>query len=370
MAKGVEDTAFYRYNRLVALNEVGGDLTRFGVTPDEFHRHNLRIAAEWPATMTTTSTHDTKRSEDVRARLALLSEIPDRWAEAVARWSAGNRRHHRHGWPDPDTEYVLYQTLVGAHPLPPARLEAYLLKAGREAKVHTSWTDPDPAFEAAVAGFAEALLADEAFVADLDRFVAPLIWPGRVNALAQTALKLLSPGVPDTYQGTELWDDSLVDPDNRRPVDFELRRRLLAEVDQRTPEQLLERAEGGLPKLAVIRRGLAVRRRLPHCFRAGPAGAYRPLAARGAAARHLVGFGRGDDVVVLAPRLVLGLAACGGWRETVVELPEGHWTDELTGDVWPAGGAAARAVSVADLLGRFPVAILTHSSGERAARGA
>ena len=190
-------------------------------------------------------------------------------------------------------------------------------------------------------------------------FVAPLVWPGQVNALAQTVLKLLSPGVPDTYQGTELWDDSLVDPDNRRPVDFELRRRLLAEVDQRTPEQLLERAGGGLPKLAVTRRALEVRRRLPHCFQPGPAVGYRPLAARGSAADHVVGFVRGDDVVALAPRLVLGLAARGGWGDTTVELPPGAWTDELTGDSWPSAGGAAAAVPVGDVLGRFPVAILT-----------
>ncbi|MEA3216592.1 MAG: (1-_4)-alpha-D-glucan 1-alpha-D-glucosylmutase, partial [Acidimicrobiia bacterium] len=227
MAKGVEDTAFYRYHRLVSLNEVGGDPGTFGMDVAAFHEAALHTAERWPATMLTTSTHDTKRTEDVRARLHLLSEIPNTWARAVQRWSAHNERHRRGDLPDRNLEYLLYQTLVGAHPLPLERLLPYLEKATREAKRHTSWTDPDPAYDAAVRGFAEHLLGDQEFVDDLAAFVAPLVWPGRVNSLALALLKLTSPGVPDLYQGSELWTDGLVDPDNRRPVDFAQRCRLM-----------------------------------------------------------------------------------------------------------------------------------------------
>ena len=366
MAKGVEDTAFYTFNRLAALNEVGGDPGCFGTSPEAFHRAAAEAAERWPAAMLATSTHDTKRSEDVRARLALLSEIPAAWGAAVRRWTAHNERH-RAGLPagipdrpDRNMEYLFYQTLVGAWPLPADRAWTSMEKAAREAKAHTSWTHPDPVYEEALRAFVHAALADPAFTGDVAAFVAPLIAPGRVNSLGQTLLKLAAPGVPDVYQGSELWDLSLVDPDNRRPVDFALRRRLLAELrDGLLPEEILARADEGLPKLWLLRQGLALRRRLPGAFHpvAGPGSSYQPLAARGARAGHCFAFARGAQgpaVVAVLPRLVLGLG--GDWGETALELPAGRWRDELTGEERDGGPAA-----VADLLKRFPVALLARS---------
>jgi (1->4)-alpha-D-glucan 1-alpha-D-glucosylmutase len=354
-AKGYEDTAFYRYTRFVAANEVGADPGRVGLDVAAFHAANAAAAEAWPAAMTATATHDTKRSEDVRARLALLAEIPDEWGAAVERWMAANARH-RGGpdgaWPDRPTELLLYQTLVGAHPLPVERLQAFATKAIREAKLHTAWTAVNPAYEDAVAGFIDGILGDDAFRADLDAFAGRLVAPGRVVALTQVLLKLTSPGVPDTYQGTELWDDSLVDPDNRRPVDWDRRRRLLAELPGLTPEEVVARDDEGLPKLLVVHRALRLRQQRSHAFvpAEGPA-SYAPLSVTGDRAEHLVAYARGGEVVALAPRLVLSLA--GDWRDTTVELPPGSWRDVLTGDVVDGGTTA-----VAKLLGRFPVGLL------------
>jgi (1->4)-alpha-D-glucan 1-alpha-D-glucosylmutase len=349
MAKGVEDTAFYRYHRLVSLNEVGGDPAEFGVSVEAFHTHCAERQRLWPYAMTSLSTHDTKRSEDVRARIALLSEIPERWAETVRRWYAHNDRHRTDAGPDPNLEYLYYQTLVGAHPLAPDRALAYMEKAAHEAKERTSWVDPNADFDAALRAFVEATLTDADFTVEVDRFVAPLIEPARVTALSQKLICLTAPGVPDVYRGTELWDLSLVDPDNRRPVDFEARAVLLRDVDGLTPEAAMAGSDAGLPKLLVVARALQLRRRRPEAF--GVGGGYRALEARGPRAAHLVGFGRGDAAVTLAPRLVLGLA--GEWADTTVALPEGRWRDVLTGDCGDGGER-----NVAELLARFPVALL------------
>ncbi|HYH47395.1 MAG TPA: malto-oligosyltrehalose synthase [Thermoanaerobaculia bacterium] len=358
MAKGVEDTAFYNFNRLVALNEVGGDPGCFGISPEDFHAACAEAAERWPEAMLATSTHDTKRSEDVRARLALLSEMPAAWGEAVRRWAASNECHRRGpNLPDANIEYLFYQVLVGAWPLPADRAWSYLEKAAREAKAHTSWTSPDTAYEEALRDFVQAALADPVFTDDVAAFVAPLVAPGRVNSLGQTLLKLAAPGVPDLYQGSELWDLSLVDPDNRRPVDYERRRGLLAELaGGLSLEEILARSDEGLPKLWLIRQVLALRCRLPEAF--GPAGSYEPLAARGSRASHCFAFARSapsGQVVAVLPRLVLGLA--GDWGETALDLPAGRWRDELTGD--EREGGAAR---ISDLLGRFPVALLARLS--------
>jgi (1->4)-alpha-D-glucan 1-alpha-D-glucosylmutase len=355
MAKGVEDTVFYRFNRLLALNEVGGAPDRFGLAPDAFHAACAETCRRTPRTLLATSTHDTKRSEDVRARLVLLSETPARWEAAVRRWAARNARRRRRAGPDHNAEWFLYQTLVGAWPIGVERATAAMEKAVREAKEHTSWTAPDAAYEAALRDFVAGALADPEFVRDLEAFVAPLVAPGRVNALAQTLLKLTAPGVPDLYQGTELWTLTLADPDNRRPVDFASRRRLLAELDRLGPEELLARADEGLPKLWVVRQALALRRRRPGLF--GPAGGYRALRARGARADHVVAFVRGEGAVTVVPRLVLGLG--GDFRDTVLPLPEGRWHDALSG-ARVAGGAD---VPLAALLGRFPVALLAREDG-------
>jgi glycogen debranching enzyme GlgX/malto-oligosyltrehalose synthase len=350
MAKGVEDTVFYRFDRFVALNEVGGDPSRFGTSVDEFHRASAETLRAWPRTLLATSTHDTKRSEDVRARLALLSEVPARWASAVRRWAALNERHRTGELPDRNIEYLLYQTLVGAWPISPERVVGYLEKAAREAKVHTSWNRPDLAYEAAVRRFAEGALGDPGFHADLERFVAPLVAPGRVNALAQTLLKLTAPGIPDLYQGTELWDLSLVDPDNRRPVDFERRRQLLRQLDGgASPERILRHAEEGLPKLWVVRQALSVRRRWPQAF--GPQAGYSPLVADGSAADHVVAYLRGERAITVVPRL--GLRLRRRWGDTALDVPAGGWRNVLTDEVLEGGRIPLR-----QLLARFPVALL------------
>jgi (1->4)-alpha-D-glucan 1-alpha-D-glucosylmutase len=283
--------------------------------------------------------------------LALLAEIPEQWARAVQRWAARNQRLRRAGMPDRNAEYFLYQTLVGAWPIEPERLARYLEKAAREAKVHTSWRHPNSEYERALQGFALQALSDPVFCADLEGFVAALVGPGRINALAQLLLKLTAPGVPDLYQGSELWDLSLVDPDNRRPVDFALRGELLEELQGSRPEPqaILARAELGLPKLWVIRQALALRARRPELF--GAEASYAPLAVRGPRSQHAVAFSRGIGAVVLVPRLVLRLA--GDWGDTRVELPAGEWLDTLSGERWRGG-----ALPVAQLLARFPVALL------------
>ncbi|MGD0118188.1 MAG: malto-oligosyltrehalose synthase, partial [Candidatus Binatus sp.] len=349
MAKGVEDNAFYSFNRMLALNEVGGDPDCFGVTPAGFIAWCRRMHSHWPRTMLATSTHDTKRSEDVRARLFLLSEQPERWAGAVREWAAINARHRDGEMPDRNFEYHLYQAMTGAWPIEKSRLQAYAEKAAREAKIHTSWTAPAPAYENAVRKFIDGIYDDSNFIASLNKFVASLTYRGRINSLAQTLLKLTAPGVPDFYQGTELWNLTLVDPDNRRTPDFDLRRRLLADLKNATPEEVMEHMDDGMPKLWLIRAGLAIRKRHPEWF--GPQVGIEPLKARGIGRDHVVAFMRGDSVIAIAPRLVTKLA--GNWRDTEVDLPSGNWTNHLTGERLHGG-----PMRLADLMRRFPVALL------------
>jgi len=374
MAKAVEDTAYYVYNRLVCANEVGGDPAHPASSPSHFHQVCRQAQQDWPATMVATSSHDTKRGEDVRARIALLSELPAQWADSVRRWAARNQPHRRDDahrrdragdQPGPDldrnAEYLLYQTLVGAWPIDAERVVAYMAKATREAKQHTSWTDPDPGYDAAVEHFVRAVLADQAFVAELEAFVTPLVEPGRVTSLAQALCRLTAPGVPDTYQGCELWESNLVDPDNRRPVDFERRRELLGQLStlagqaDRGLSQLTgaleDPADDGLPKLAVTRAALRLRNQHPEWF--GAASSYRALPVTGDQADHLVAFTRSESVVTVAPRLVIGLAQVGGWGDTQVELPFAKWQDHLTGACHSGG-----PVPLDQLLSGFPVALL------------
>lgn len=353
MAKGAEDTTFYCFNRFAALNEVGGEPGRWGTSADAFHEHCIRAVSAHPRRMLATSSHDTKRSEDVRARLYVLSEIPGEWARAVRRWAEMNERHRRSDFPDRNAEYLLYQTLVGAWPIETERVLAYMEKAAREAKQHTSWTAINTDYESALNGFVAAVVADDAFRRDLQTFVEPLIVPGFLNSLSQTLIKLTAPGVPDFYQGTELWDFSLVDPDNRRPVDFERRRRLAAEARDLAPEIAMQRLDDGVPKLWLIRRVLHYRRMHPHAFDAP--GDYRPLHAAGERKEHVIAFVHGVSAVTIAPRRPIGLK--NGWGDTTLELPAGRWQNVLTGDV-VSGGAA----SVSDLLARFPVALLSNDS--------
>ena len=340
MAKGVEDTAYYRWTRFVALNEVGGAPDRFGVTPGEFHAAAGRRQRRWPAGMTTLSTHDTKRGEDVRARLAVLAEIPDEWARTVRGWMAAAPLA------DPAFAHLVWQTVAGAWPIERERLHGYVEKAAREASVSTSWASPSATFESALHELVDRVYDDPALSASVSSFVASITPAGWSNALGQKLVQLAMPGVPDVYQGTELWDNSLVDPDNRRPVSFASRAGLLARLDAgwRPPVDA-----SGAVKLLVVSRTLRLRRDRPGLF-----ASYRQVPATGPAADHVVAFDRGGAVAV-ATRLPLGLARRGGWGDTYLTLPSSQgFTDAFTGRVY-----SGRRTPVSGLLDRYPVALLT-----------
>ena len=294
MAKGVEDTAFYRWLRLTSLNEVGGDPAHLGVEPADLHAWCARQQADWPTAMTTLSTHDTKRSEDVRARLAVLSELPGEWSAAVTGWRAASA-HLRPAALDGNTEYLLWQTLVGTWPIDGPRLTGYLEKATREAKRRTTWTEPDEDYDAAVRSFAEAVLADTTVRSMVTDFLDRVAAHYRANVLAQKLLALTVPGVPDVYQGCEVVDLSLVDPDNRRPVDYETRRERLAALDAgEAPRDLDDE------KLLVVSRALRLRRARPDVF--GAAATYSPVETGSAARAGLRTLRRGRDGRVAADR--------------------------------------------------------------------
>ncbi len=348
MAKGVEDTTFYRFNRMIALNEVGGNPARFSVSIKNFHDACIEAQEKYPCAMLASTTHDTKRSEDVRARLALLSEIPDRWREALEKWIKANDGYRRNDTPDRNTEYLFYQTLVGAWPIETGRLTEYMEKAVREAKIHTSWTAQNKTYERNLHEFITSVMSDKDFRKDVEEFVASLIAPGRINSLAQTLIKLTVPGIPDIYQGTELWNLSLVDPDNRRAVDFTLRRKLLEELDHLSVDDIQAGADEGLPKLWIIRKTLQLRQRKPGLF--GPHSAYKPLYAKGSHAEHVVAFSRRDAVITVVPRLIMGVE---NWNDTQMDIPKGNWRNILT-DELIAGGT----IHIAEVLSRFPVALL------------
>ncbi len=351
MAKGVEDTAFYRYNRFVSLNEVGGNPAMFGRPVEAFHADTARMAERWPESMLTLTTHDTKRSGDLRARLNVLSELPGPWAAAVSRWAEIGGRHRRGAWPDRNAEYLLYQTLVGAWPLSAERAVAFMAKAAREAKVHTSWVEPVAEYEEATEVFVRSLLSDPAFRTDLERFLVDeqIVERGRRNSLAQTTLAFTCPGVPDIYQGTELWDLSLVDPDNRRPVDYRERRRQLAQVTEHSTGALPDGGDSGYVKLWLVHRLLDHRRRRPGAYAATE---YEPLTFTGSRQADLVGFRRGGGLAVVAPRF-----GDDHWGSTTVALPAGPWTDVLTGAEHDGGRRPLQ-----HLLARFPVAVLDRTA--------
>ncbi len=402
-AKGIEDTAFYVYNRLVSLNEVGGEPARFGVGPEALHAYDAARQARWPYSMSPLSTHDTKRSEDVRARINVLSEMPDEWRQAVQRWARLNEPHRvtleESPAPDPDEEYLLYQTLIGAWPLEPysaeeyaafvRRVEAYMEKALHEAKVHTSWINPNEEYDKAVHEFVARILdegAGRAFLDDFRAFQRRVSHYGLFNSLAQTLLRLTCPGVPDTYQGTELWDFSLVDPDNRRPVDYECRRRLLGELQgavaaagadlRGLARGLVDARHDGRVKLYLTYRALHARRDRPGLFSAGE---YLPLTASGERAEHVFAFARrsGDSwAVVAVPRLLARLAPDASrpplgaevWRDTRISLggadPGLRWRNVFTGEVLtPAEQQGGLSLAAADLFARFPVALLVSERG-------
>jgi len=383
-AKGYEDTALYRYNRLVSLNEVGGDPSRLGIPVAEFHAANAARQAAFPHALSTTSTHDTKRSEDVRARINVLSEIPGEWRARVLTWQKLNRQHRvvvdGEAVPGPNEEYLIYQTLVGAWPISVERLQAYLLKAIREAKLKTSWINPTGRYDEAVLSFAEAVLdpaRSARFLADFTRFQTRIAVFGALNSLAQVLIKVTAPGVPDFYQGSELWDLSLVDPDNRRPVDWPLRRRLLddlvKEIDGTQDlaglaRSLLKTREDGRVKLYVTRQALALRRAQPALFERGE---YRPLQAQGSLAAHVCAFARLADSQVALTVVPLHLATRriddpplgpNYWGATWLSVPDdfgASFHNVLTGETVDVELTAdGRGLALGRVLASFPVALL------------
>jgi (1->4)-alpha-D-glucan 1-alpha-D-glucosylmutase len=335
-AKGVEDTAFYRHSRLLSLNEVGGDPGKFGHSLAEFHRHAEMLQSQTPTAMTTLSTHDTKRGEDVRARLAVLSELPREWERALRGWLA---RGDKLGCPDGRTGYFFWQTLVGAWPLDVERAARYMEKATREAKLATSWQAPDAKYDEAVRAFITEVFSDSDLLSEVESFVDTLEPFARANSLTQKLIQLTMPGVPDIYQGCELPTFTLVDPDNRRAVDFDVRR---AAVQTMLDE-----------KLRLTATALRLRRDHPTWFNG-----YQPITASGPASDHVIAFSRSPTVVVIATRFCARLERSGGWRDTYLALPEGAlpghtWVDALSGLEHEAGD-----VPVGELMKNSPVALL------------
>jgi (1->4)-alpha-D-glucan 1-alpha-D-glucosylmutase len=395
VAKGIEDTAFYRYLRFVALNEVGASLERFGTSITSFHGMNADRLGSWPRSMTTTGTHDTKRGEDVRARLAVLSEMPEafaawirEWRELTARFATsldeadGNRASQTDlsdaedaRAPSAGDQYLFFQTVLGAYPLASrsddvfvGRIVEYMIKAAREAKQHTSWLSSDESYEGALRRFVEGALGDAAFLESLDAKANAIATHGASNGLAQVLLKVASPGVPDTYQGSETWDLRLVDPDNRAPVDYGALREALAALEGASVRDLLDEFRDGRLKLHVLSRALRLRRKLPAVFLEGD---YRPIEA-------------GDEIVAFARTHATGAVICavtrqpyratGGrapwacgdvWgapddpKRRLLGLPEGRWRDVLADRVLVSDGGGTAA---ADVFQELPVALLVMES--------
>ncbi len=393
MAKSMEDTAFYIFNRLVSLNEVGGHPDHFGISVDDFHTHNLEKLESYPYTMLSTSTHDTKRSEDVRCRINVLSEMPERWYQYLRAWTAINAgaRDSVNGKPapTPNDEYLIYQTLLGAYdPLTDEketfqeRIVAYLHKAINEAKTNSNWTNPHKAYASAVTHFISSIWNNEDFIESFMPLLEQIAFFGRLNSLSQLLLKLTSPGVPDLYQGTELWNYSLVDPDNRRPVDFEYRTNLLDALREKEAgnrlqmaRELLDTAENGTIKLYLAYRTLNFRRKYESLFREG---AYMPIQTGGTNADHICAFARqANDLIAitLAPRLMYGLlqgtprSPLGeeSWLDTHIILPYGApkdgWRLLHTGEYIDAEDRAGYAViGLKDALKTWPLAVVTNAS--------
>jgi len=391
MAKSLEDTAFYRYARLISLNEVGGDPRRFGTDVAEFHRRMAERRQHWRCSLLATATHDTKRGEDARARLNVLSEIPGLWGRRVESWRRLNRKLrqtvHREAAPSPNDEYLIYQTLLGAWPNVLVeggqkeladRLCAYIVKATREAKLRTSWREPDTGYEAACQRFVSQLLAApeaEPFRQDFVSFHALVSRLGALNSLCQTVLKLTVPGIPDIYQGCELWDLSLVDPDNRRPVDFAARQKALDELTLAARDagpglvhELAAAWPTGKIKLHVATALLAARRAAPKLFADGT---YEPLAVRGPAAAHVLAFARRtgrQTMIVAVGRLFARLApaadrlapAVEAWGDTSIAAPRrieaGLFRNLLTDAVAPP--PVRGRFLAADLFRAVPAAVL------------
>ena len=395
MAKGFEDTALYRYYPLASLNEVGGDPDGFGVSVEEFHQWNQRMLQNWPGSLSATSTHDTKRSEDVRVRLSALSEIPDEWEKAIGRWYLMNRparlKVDEREVPDANEEYLLYQTLVGTWPMTLdgetgreqyiGRIRAYMDKAVKEAKVHTSWMNVNEEHDQALSRFLDSILAAESpFIADLAAFQRPLARAGMLNSLTQVVLKIATPGVADFYQGNELWDLSLVDPDNRRPIDFASRRAMLVTIRENAGKNLrtflhdlLKDMSSGAIKMYVTHRALEFRCANRELFATG---AYVPLAVQGERESNAVAFARSlgtKQIIVVAGRFFMRLPEMPplpvdprAWGETRVGLAKGldgvEYIDLFTGEtVKPERAGDGRTLKLAQVFAEMPVAMLVRA---------
>ncbi len=384
MAKGLEDTVFYIYNRLAGLNEVGGEPQQFGLSIEEFHERNLYRQRNWPAALLATSTHDTKRSEDVRARMVAISEMPELWRRSLQRWRQANRRWKRTlndaEAPDGNEEYLLYQTLLGTWPIQPSgepegaatpeyieRIQAYMAKALHEAKLNTSWIQPNEAWDAAMRDFVAKVLDPlprNKFLPGFLPIAQEIARLGAINSLTQTLLKLTSPGVPDIYQGNEIWDYSLVDPDNRQPVDYKRRREILEALTVSAPEELMRNWPDGRIKMFLTQRVLRFRREHVDLFQRGD---YLPLVASGAFGESCVSFARslaGKWIVVIAPRLSsrIGFPPVGErWKDTTIEFPETlsleHAHDLFTCRPIRFDG---RRLSAAEGLSVLPFAVITN----------
>ncbi|MFN6497466.1 MAG: malto-oligosyltrehalose synthase [Nostoc sp. DedQUE01] len=389
MAKGVEDTTLYVYNRLISLNEVGGNPSHFGISVGDFHSFNQKHQATWPHTMNTTATHDTKRGEDVRARLNVLSELPEEWEEQINIWSHHNQGHRsiRHGFamPDRNDEYFLYQTLIGAFPFAEEehesfveRVKEYMIKAIREAKVHTAWLRPDSEYEEACTSFVEKVLnpaISEQFLEAFHPLQQRIAYYGMFNSLSQTLLKTIAPGVPDFYQGTELWELSLVDPDNRRPVDFDQRQSYLSTIKEQIKtdilgliQELLKHKTDGRIKLFLTAQLLKARKDYLSLFQDGD---YLPLEIHGTHANHIIAFARqlgNQTAIAIAPRFFTRLIQPGEdplgesvWKDTHLQLPSGtslSWKNVLTEQPLQT----KQTLSIASALAHFPVALLVSSA--------
>lgn len=390
MAKGFEDTTLYIYNRLLSLNDVGGFPSTFGISLEEFHVFNKTRNDFWPHSLNATSTHDTKRGEDVRARLNVISELPEEWETNIRQWSKINRKKKRKisglRVPDKNDEYLIYQTLVGSYPFEDQdfptfieRIKSYFMKAVREAKVHTAWIKPDHDYEDGCLSFVERILQpskENEFHRDFNRFQKKVAYYGTFNSLSQTLIKITSPGVPDFYQGSELWDLNLVDPDNRRPVDFGKRKRLLNNIRDRSQvdmlhlvKQLLGSSEDGRVKLFLIHQALAARNEVPAVFERGR---YIPLEVQGTLRDHVIAFARNHDdrwALTIAPRFLTSVVKEGEyplgpevWQDTRVVLAAGvpdEWDNRFTGETL----RGADSLPVGESLRYFPVALLIDKQG-------
>ena len=384
MAKGLEDTVFYIYNRLAALNEVGGDPQQFGMTVDAFHERNLDRHRNWPDTLLATSTHDTKRGEDVRARMLAISEIPDLWRRSLAKWRTVNRRWKKtvneSEAPDANEEYLLYQTLLGTWPVANSgaaerhvnaeyieRIQAYMTKALNEAKLNTSWIQPNEEWLAATRDFVAKILEPGSKSKFLPTFLPvaeEIARLGAVNSLTQTLLKLTSPGVPDIYQGNEVWNLVLVDPDNRRPVDYKMHAEMLSCLSSKTLAELLQNWPDGRIKMFLTQRALSFRRNHVDLFRIGD---YLPLRATGVCAENCIAFARQLErqaAVIIAPRLSsrIGFPPLGErWKDTTIELPEGfpleRWREAFTGRAF---WIKNRQIRLADAMSILPFVMITN----------